>query len=43
MFDHQSIHAVTDVTKLRVGFLVDLSKVYTYSECYEKFKDIIID
>jgi hypothetical protein len=43
MFDHQSIHAVTDVTKLRVGFLVDLSKVYTYSECYEKFKDIIDD
>jgi hypothetical protein len=43
MFDHQSIHAVTDVTKLRIGFLVDLSKVYTYSECYEKFKDIVID
>ena len=32
MFDHQSIHAVTNVNLLRVGFLVDLSKVYTYSE-----------
>lgn len=41
MFDHQSIHAVTDVTKLRVGFLVDMSKVYTYSECYEKYKSIL--
>lgn len=43
MFDHQSVHAVTDVSTLRVGFLVDLSKVYTYEECYEKFKDIIDD
>lgn len=43
MFDHQSIHAVTDVTKLRVGFLIDLSRVYTYSECYEKFKELIDD
>ena len=41
MFDHQSIHAVNNVTKLRVGFLVDLSRVYTYEECYEKYKDII--
>ena len=41
MFDHQSIHAVTDVTKLRIGFLVDMSKVYTYEECYEKYKSIV--
>jgi hypothetical protein len=41
MFDHQSVHAVTDVSKLRVGFLLDLSRVYTYEECYEKYKDII--
>ena len=43
MFDHQSVHAVTDVSKLRVGFLVDLSRVYTYEECYEKYKEIIND
>lgn len=41
MFDHQSIHAVTDVNKLRIGFLVDMSKVYTYSECYEKYRSIL--
>ena len=43
MFDHQSIHAVTNVSQERVGFLVDLSRVYTYEECYEKYKDIIND
>jgi hypothetical protein len=43
MFDHQSIHAVTNVTKRRVGFLIDMSKVYTYSQCYEKYKDLIDD
>lgn len=40
MFNHQSIHAVNNINKLRVGFLVDLSRVYTYEECYEKYKEI---
>lgn len=43
MFNHQSIHAVNDVSTLRVGMLIDLSRVYTYEECYEKYKDIIDD
>lgn len=43
VFNHQSIHAVTDVTKLRIGFLIDLSRKYTYEECVEKYKHLILE
>lgn len=43
LFDHRTIHAVTGVTKPRIGFIVDMTKVHTYDACVEKYKHLIME